>query len=268
LILPIEEYDIYKESDSVWKYTNSIGNQYYIHPELEEDLSEIFGVQKYEPPIPADLCGQVSGNFPSYLRKTDQERIQNIWNKESHEIMGHEFEVTIKLDGTSATYFRTEEKAGVCKRNFELKLEHTGSKYVSLALETGILEHLPVDYAVQCEIYGNNIGGSTKNWDDLETTKLYIFDVWNIKEQKYLTPSQRHTFFDRYLSGKHDMILHVPVLKHLFRIIKDTTLSSLLELADCTPSISNPVSEGLVFKRIDGKYSFKVISNKWLLKNE
>jgi tRNA-binding EMAP/Myf-like protein len=43
------------------------------------DVTEYFGVQKYEKPVPANLAGTVKGNFPSFLHKTDQERIQNCY---------------------------------------------------------------------------------------------------------------------------------------------------------------------------------------------
>lgn len=39
-----------------------------------EDVSEILGIQKYEPPIPACLAGEVKGLFPSFIPKTDEER--------------------------------------------------------------------------------------------------------------------------------------------------------------------------------------------------
>jgi RNA ligase (TIGR02306 family) len=38
------------------------------------DVSEMLGIIKYDPPIPAQLVGKVKGNFPSFLRKTDEER--------------------------------------------------------------------------------------------------------------------------------------------------------------------------------------------------
>jgi hypothetical protein len=38
------------------------------------DVSEMLGIVKYEPPIPAHLAGKVKGSFPSFLRKTDEER--------------------------------------------------------------------------------------------------------------------------------------------------------------------------------------------------
>lgn len=39
-----------------------------------DDVTELLGIQKWEAPVPACLAGQVRGNFPSFLVKTDQER--------------------------------------------------------------------------------------------------------------------------------------------------------------------------------------------------
>lgn len=39
-----------------------------------DDVSELLGIVKYEPPVPAQLAGQIKGNFPSQCPKTDQER--------------------------------------------------------------------------------------------------------------------------------------------------------------------------------------------------
>ena len=41
------------------------------------DLTDVLGVLKWEAPVHASLGGLVRGNFPSWGRKTDQERIQN-----------------------------------------------------------------------------------------------------------------------------------------------------------------------------------------------
>src|SRR5271165_4747878 len=55
----------------------------------QRDFSELLGVVLYEPPIPTQLGGQVRGNFPSFIQKTDQERCQNMvaeiftYNKDS-----------------------------------------------------------------------------------------------------------------------------------------------------------------------------------------
>jgi RNA ligase (TIGR02306 family) len=41
------------------------------------DVTELLGVTRYQPPIPACLGGNVEGSFPSFIPKTDCERIQN-----------------------------------------------------------------------------------------------------------------------------------------------------------------------------------------------
>lgn len=38
------------------------------------DVTEVLGIVKYEPPIPAELAGKVKGGFPSFIPKTDEER--------------------------------------------------------------------------------------------------------------------------------------------------------------------------------------------------
>jgi hypothetical protein len=49
--------------------------------ENEEDLASLLGIKLYEPPLPAQLAGLVAGLFPSFIQKTDQERVQNLTGK-------------------------------------------------------------------------------------------------------------------------------------------------------------------------------------------
>jgi len=41
--------------------------------QIGDDVSEILGITKYDPPIPASLSGLAKGNFPTFLKKTDEE---------------------------------------------------------------------------------------------------------------------------------------------------------------------------------------------------
>ena len=84
-----------------------------------QDVTEMLGIVKYEPPIPAELAGKVKGLFPSFLRKTDEERIQNL-SGELEEWKDTKFYVTEKLDGSSATFYYKDGVFGVCSRNLEL----------------------------------------------------------------------------------------------------------------------------------------------------
>ena len=92
-------------------------------PVLGQDVTEILGVVKWDPPMPAQLQGLARGVFPSFIQKTDQERIQNVWEEVKEKYDDVTFEVTIKLDGSSCTYYHNEGDVGVCSRNLNLNLE-------------------------------------------------------------------------------------------------------------------------------------------------
>jgi len=68
------------------------------------DVTEFLGITKYDPPIPAELSGQVLGNFPSHSIKTDEERIQNLIDH-YEDYRKEEWIATEKVDGTSMTAF-------------------------------------------------------------------------------------------------------------------------------------------------------------------
>jgi hypothetical protein len=79
------------------------------------DVTEYMCVLKYEPPIPAELSGKVKGGFPGFIRKTDEERIQNM-TKEYDSMRDKHYYVTEKLDGSSATYYFRDGVFGVCSK--------------------------------------------------------------------------------------------------------------------------------------------------------
>lgn len=132
---------------------------------LHKDFTDIIGVDKYEAPIPACLAGDVNGTFPTnIIRKTDQERIQNLYmeysndysdnneeiikdlelreissnslglyskdierlktNRKINVIKNLFFEVSVKLDGTSMTSFVVDPKKYRTKHIEELELEN------------------------------------------------------------------------------------------------------------------------------------------------
>jgi tRNA-binding EMAP/Myf-like protein len=84
------------------------------------DVTDWLHIIKYEPPIPAELAGKVKGPFPGFLRKTDEERIQNM-TKDFQNMKSNSYYVTEKLDGSSATFYFRNGEFGVCSRNLELE---------------------------------------------------------------------------------------------------------------------------------------------------
>ena len=62
------------------------------------DVTDVLKIQKYEPYVPANLSGTVKGNFPEFLHKTDEERVQNI-SRILEQYQGLEMYMTEKVDG-------------------------------------------------------------------------------------------------------------------------------------------------------------------------
>lgn len=219
------------------------------------DLTEQLGVQKWDNPLPAQLSGQVKGNFPNFIRKTDQERIQNLWPLDLLE--DEVFEVTFKLDGSSMTIYRTEAGYGVCSRNLDLKLEDKSNNFIQM-FDKLIAEgfELPVGYAVQGELIGEGIQG---NFEGITGRQYFVYNVWNIATQEYFKPIQARIFCIEA------NVNYVPVM-HFHKGLKHYVLADLLEMADGDSAFDGKYREGLVFKSNQRDFSFKVISNRYLEK--
>lgn len=237
------------------------------------DCSELLNIQKWEKPIPPQLQGQVKGNFPTQIPKTDQERVQNLISEGSDFFVG-EWEVSMKLDGSSMTLFKLGEDVGVCSRNVWLKdnKENDGNTFVKLArnvdyaiLLPEIAKKIGFDFALQGELMGPGVQGNRENFDD---HRFFVFDIYNITDGNYLTPSQRQKVIDE-IKSITPLIDHVPVLHDSFHITEEnSSLDHFLEMAE-VPSINHKYAEGIVFKNLhDGNKSFKAISNRFLLKEE
>lgn len=237
------------------------------------DFAELLGVVKYEAPIHASLAGLAKGAFPSFIKKTDQERCQNLGAQIFADIDAR-YEVTMKLDGSSMTAFFFENDLGVCSRNLELKADaaNANNTFVQLAGLNGgglfaALNSLGLPIAVQGEVMGPSIQG---NRESLSKPALYVFDIFDIVAREHLTPPKRNAIMVKLRELGMDLeIQHVPVIHAdvSLRELDITNIEELLNFAE-GPSIKHPVREGLVFKRIDGAFTFKVISNKFLLKQK
>jgi ATP-dependent RNA circularization protein (DNA/RNA ligase family) len=131
------------------------------------------------------------------------------------------------------------------------------------------LRDLGLNIAVQGELMGPGI---QKNRENFASHKLFVFDIFNIDQGEYIGPKERRTILKNLydLGLNENMVAHVPVIAYEAEL-RDTLgiidVDGLLFLAD-GPSINHAIREGLVFKRLDGKFSFKAISNKFLLKEE
>lgn len=245
-----------------------------VHTDLHvgEDVTDTLGIQKWEPPIPAQLQGMMKGNFPHFIPKTDQERCQNL-RKDIFETHQDEiYEVTTKLDGSSMTVYVKDGEVGVCSRNIDL-VETEGNSFWKSAHQQNILYALRTvsedkgeEYAIQGELIGEGIQG---NPEKLTGQRFYLFDIYSITTGRYLRADERYSILDKMNNIYGADIEHVPIIDGHLRVAQAyDTIDELLEYAE-GPSL-NPQTkrEGLVFKSWESDFTFKAIANSYLLKHK
>ena len=245
--------------------------------EIGLDLTEHLGIQKYEKPIPANLAGKIRGNFPSFIPKTDQERIQNCFRTLQNNWMDYNWERTLKLDGSSMTMYCKlsfefgvptpiidDIIEGVCSRNLDLKIEdNDGNAFVEMwkILNGNIINYCSSNcksLAFQGELMGSGIQG---NREKLTKHEFFCYDIFDIDTQKYLSATERQEIC------KQLQINHCPDLGNI-KFDSDITIKQLLDMSDI-PSMNNPIAEGIVYKSIENpEISFKAINNKFLIRSE
>lgn len=244
------------------------------NPELGVDYSEQLNVQKYEV---EDAHGSAPalGSFPIFIHRTEQERIQNVYDEFTDEQREVEFVPTMKVDGTSTTlfivsnpdYFKLEEsteyEVGLCSHNVHLKDPENESIYGKGVKNSGWYDAIVKFHketgrqiAIQGETVGNKI---QKNRENFNTFKTFAFDVFDIDQQRYFTVEEFREFI------KTTGLEAVPEMSSPIRVLKNS-LDDILKMSDGA-GINCEQREGFVWKSVntDKQYSFKAISNEWLL---
>lgn len=253
---------------------------------IGDEVTDLLGITKYEPPISPQLMGMAKGNFPSFIPKTDEERLQSRI-KLLDEIRGKQCYITQKEDGTSATFYHNIETSsfgfgdepevtelfGVCSRNLELKNEaFPGSDlntYWKVAIQYDLENKLKQFYrdtgrniAIQGEITGdgiqNNRLGLPRN-----KYQLHLFNIFDIDNHKYLD-------YDEFI--RVCTLIGLPHVEVLYVGNFNFTLEELLEMAKGKYSGTDNNREGIVirpFKEefsdvLQGRLSFKVLNNDYL----
>lgn len=196
-----------------------------------DDVTAQLGIVQWEREVPANLAGLAKGSFPSFIRKTDAERCQNMLRDIFEKHKDDLYEITVKLDGSSITVYGNKNKdtgeieLGVCSRNLNLKLDQEGNSFVDTASNTGLLEAVRLyveetgnSIAVQGELVGPGI---QKNREQLVANEIYVYSVFDIDEQEYVDPLTREQIYLDLVS-KGALVRHVP----LFNLTMDRELKA------------------------------------------
>ena len=231
-----------------------------VDPKEGDDLTEALDIVKYEPPIPAQLAGKIKGTFPSFIPKTDETRIQNFETDVGFVPVGERVYVTEKLDGTSFTCYFNNGVFGVCGRNWELIETNDNSlwRMANMLELKDKLTKLGKNIAIQGELVGNGING---NLYGLTDHKLFFFTAYDIDKGRRL-------FFDEleWLLFRLSVPI-VPVLeKYGYVLPNENLVDNMLKYAEGKSILNMGVDrEGVVVRGLEREFSFKAISNVYLL---
>jgi RNA ligase (TIGR02306 family) len=248
-----------------------------------QDVTALLGIVQFERPIPAYLQGKVKGDFPTFIPKSDETRIQVLQTLLT-EYKGTKCYITEKIDGTSCSMYYRDGEFGVCSRNLELAKEdstfHERKKYAKngngryqVINEGGNLvgeelDELPTPEKVSENVYwkmariydvenklkkldrkiaiqGEIYGeGLQKNPLGIKEQKWAIFSMYDITEQRYLSLGEM-----KPLLIKLGLEL-VPMVSTNFELIDD--IDKLVEMSKGKSYINkNKSREGIVIRPLE-----------------
>lgn len=269
-------------------------------PKVDEDVTDRMGILKYVKPSEqaainggnkGDRTGTSKLGFPNFIPKTDQARVQNIkMAYENAYTKGEKFEVTFKLDGSSLTIWHKDGDTGVASRNVGFRLEDEkigfftavknffkghgwkrvikkdSNHFTAMAEELDLgkrLREFGLNIALQGELVAPNIQG---NFEGVDKPEYFVYDIYNISESRYYLPEERLATLNTLNSKGGMKIKHVPV--YLWNVGVPAEMESVIKMASGESALNGKYREGLVFKSMSRDFSFKVISNEYLLKEE
>lgn len=241
-----------------------------------QDVTEIIGVTKYEPPAPTCLDGAIMGRRPHFVPKTEEYRIQS-YPEVLKEFEGKTAYITEKLDGSSMSVFYSPlvKEFGVCSRNMQLT-EDENNAFWKAVNKYNLKEVFPaavensdqsgITYVIQGELCGPGVQG---NKLELDYPDMFVFNIYDATNDRYLPFEEMERFCG-------DLLLKtVPYLDTIS--LEGHTIDSLLKLAEGRYPGTKNEREGIVIRDIEssrssvldgGLLSFKVLNNNFLLKEK
>ena len=264
LLLPINQFsEIKSKLRNVENADDSI--------EIGTDVTEILGVRKWEMEEKATTGGTVIGNLPYDIPHTDETRIQ-AEPELLQAFAGLEYYISTKMDGSSHSIGIDDNGFHVTGHNYEYKDDGSSSFY-NLVKERGYQEQL--EEFVETEglktltIQGELCApGIQQNRLKLRQPEWYVF---NVREDGKRVSLKRLQEVCKALK-----LTTVPIEEVDIDLpSKYPTIEALLERADGNYP-NGGKKEGIVIRPtepvycgiIDAPLSMKVVSNKYLLKNE
>ena len=246
LVMPLEDFE------------DEVGT---VEANSQHTLDEALGVFKYEPPVPAEIGGQIAGGFISGVPKTDAKRVQNLSENQYAQLLEEgRWIATEKIDGTSGTFYNDPDKGiRAASRNWELK-ESEDQVHWKMIKKYDLQNTIPQGWVVQGEVAGPGI---QKNRLALKEVSLFVFRVMDDAGRDV----------PRILWPEELQLWAAPVYEDL---VLPPTIEEAVAQVNGIKSLVTPgrLTEGVVWWDRDGREfsflgrpGFKCISNKYLEKS-
>lgn len=248
-----------------------------IFPEIPEgidegcDITELLGVRKWEIEERATTGGTIVGNLPYDVPHTDETRVQEA-PELIQEFAGLEYYISTKMDGSSHSISVDENGFHVTGHNYEYRNDGSCAFYRLVnerkyqdKIEGFVSENGLKTLTIQGEFCAPGI---QKNRLRLTRPEWYVFTI---------RENGKRVGLNRMLEVCSEIgLIHVPIEEVGVGLPeKYPTVEALLERADGEYP-NGGKKEGIVIRptepvfsyTVSGSLSMKVVSNKYLLKNE
>lgn len=264
--------------------------------EIGDDVTALMGITQYEPTMDKEeadgnedtknakkypqflmkwswfrrlvLSKKQEKGFPSFISKTDETRIQNA---PFYLDLDCEYVATEKVDGQSGTFTLQRVKGkhfwnkdtydfAVCSRNLR-KWKKDTSSFWSVAEKYNIeeiLHKLIGDnewVAIQGECVAPNVQG---NKYKVTEPDLYVFNL--------IYPTGRVGSVEAKKIVAEHGLKFVPIIDEAVNL-KGMSVADVLKYATGKSQLYDTLREGIVFRSLDGKQSFKAVSPEFLIKH-
>jgi len=181
--------------------------------------------------------------------KTDELRVQS-YKRFLEYMVGKPYVITLKYDGTSATYGYGPTGLVATSRNL---LAVADSVYYTVATTYGLEATLAAHpyYVVQGEIYGPKINGNTLEVPDV---RLAVFNVWDRRTKTYLD----ELTLRQWCAAQSPALPTVEVLEQGDAFPSEYTANALVAKAEgMYPPPSTKPREGIVVRPVHPVYTEK-----------
>jgi RNA ligase (TIGR02306 family) len=207
-----------------------------------QDVAELLGITKYEPPIEANLRGNCISD-PHYIDKyTDIEGARKYHPKDIFE--GEQIVVLEKIHGANARAVYKEGKLWIGSRT-TMKEYPGDTEWARVVIKYNLEEKFSryPEYCFYYEIYGPSVQGQKFAYGVKETSVVF-FDI---------SIAGRYFNWDDSVEVLKD--LELPIVPQLFRGTYDDALLELRNGSSMMPNAKN-IREGIVIKPlIEGYHS-------------